>query len=296
MALTLTEGAKLSNNIVLQGVVETIVKESPVLQALPFIGVTGNALVYNQENSLAVAGFYNVGDTWQESTPSFTQLTATLAILGGDADVDNYLRQTRSNVQDIEAVVLELKAKAVRQTWEQQFVTGTTAAGGFAGLDTLIAGAPASQNLSAGTNGNTLTLALIDQLIDSVRPGKPDMLLMSRRSRRQLSQLVRAAGAFLETDVNAFGMWQERYNGIPVGVTDYISEAQTQGSSSVATTIYALQFGEGRVCGIQGGGGLQVDRVGELETKDAIRWRVKWYTSVAMFGTLCAGRLYGVTP
>jgi hypothetical protein len=41
---------------------------------------------------------------------------------------------------------------------------------------------------------------------------------------------------------------------------------------------------------------MTVDRIGELETKDAIRWRVKWYTSLAMFGTLCAGRLIGVTP
>ena len=296
MALTLAEGAKLSNNVVLQGVVETVVKESPVLQVLPFIDITGNALVYNQENTLATAGFFNVGDTWQESTPTFTQLTSTLAILGGDADVDNYLRQTRANVQDIEAVVLELKAKAVRQTWEQQFITGTTAAAGFNGLDAVIGGAPASQTISAGVNGNTLTLALIDQLVDAVKPGMPDMLLMSRRSRRQMTQLVRAAGAFLEGNVNSFGMWQERYNGIPIGVTDYISETQTQGSSSVATTIYALQFGEGRVCGIQGGGGMQVDRVGELETKDAIRWRIKWYTSLAMFGTLCAARLIGVTP
>jgi len=297
MALTLTEGAKLSNNVVLQGVVETIVRESPVLQVLPFIDITGNALVYNQENSLAVAGFFNVGDTWVESTPTFTQLSAVLAILGGDADIDNYLRTTRGNVQDLEAVVLELKAKAVRQTWEQTFITGSGVAGSFAGLDPLIAGAPASQTAVAGTgNGATLTLALIDQLVDSVRPGKPDMLLMSRRSRRQLSQLVRAAGAFFTTDVNEFGMWQERYNGIPIGVSDYISEAQTQGTSNVATTIYALQFGEGRVCGLQGGGGMTVDRIGELETKDAIRWRVKWYTSLAMFGTLCAARLQGVTP
>jgi HK97 family phage major capsid protein len=295
VALTLTEGAKLSNNVVLQGVVETIVKESPVLQTLPFVDITGNALVYNQENTLATAGFYAVGDTWQEGTPTFTQQQATLAILGGDADVDNYLRQTRSNVQDLEAVVLELKAKAVRQTWEQQFISGTTAANGFGGLDALIGAAPGSQTISAGTNGATLALSLLDQLIDTVRPGKPDMLLMSRRSRRQLTALVRAAGALIETHVNQFGMWQEFYNGIPVGVSDYISEAQTQGSSNVATTIYALQFGEGRVCGLQGGGGMQVERVGELETKDAIRWRIKWYTSVAMFGTLCAARLQGVT-
>src|SRR5690242_13012133 len=48
MALTLTEGAKLSNNVVLQGVVETIVKESPVLQALPFIEMSSNLLILDR--------------------------------------------------------------------------------------------------------------------------------------------------------------------------------------------------------------------------------------------------------
>ena len=47
MALTLNEGAKLSNDILLQGVVETIVKESPILQQLPFIEIVGNGLTYN---------------------------------------------------------------------------------------------------------------------------------------------------------------------------------------------------------------------------------------------------------
>jgi hypothetical protein len=40
MALTLTEAAKLSNDVVLQGVVETVVKESRVLDVLPFIEMT----------------------------------------------------------------------------------------------------------------------------------------------------------------------------------------------------------------------------------------------------------------
>jgi len=34
--------------------------------------------------------------------------------MGGDADVDNFLKATRSNVQDLEAAVVELKAKALR--------------------------------------------------------------------------------------------------------------------------------------------------------------------------------------
>jgi hypothetical protein len=48
MALTLAEAAKLSNDMLLQGVVETIVKDSPVLQQLPFIEIVGNGLTYNQ--------------------------------------------------------------------------------------------------------------------------------------------------------------------------------------------------------------------------------------------------------
>jgi len=52
MALTLNEAAKLSNDILLQGVVETIVKESPILQQLPFIEIVGNGLTYNQDTTI----------------------------------------------------------------------------------------------------------------------------------------------------------------------------------------------------------------------------------------------------
>jgi hypothetical protein len=52
MALTLAEASKLSNDILLQGVVETIVKESPILQVMPFIEIVGNGLTYNQEKTL----------------------------------------------------------------------------------------------------------------------------------------------------------------------------------------------------------------------------------------------------
>jgi len=41
MALTLAEAAKLSNDILLSGVVETIIKDSPILQRMPFIEIDG---------------------------------------------------------------------------------------------------------------------------------------------------------------------------------------------------------------------------------------------------------------
>jgi len=95
MALTLAEAAKLSNDVLLAGVIETITKDSPVLQRLPFIEIVGNGLTYNRENAAPTAAFFDVGDTWTESTPTFTQLTVTLKIMGGDADIDNFLITTR---------------------------------------------------------------------------------------------------------------------------------------------------------------------------------------------------------
>ena len=56
-ALTLTEGAKLTNDVLLEGVIETVVSESPILQRLPFIEIVGNGLTYNRENAAATAAF-----------------------------------------------------------------------------------------------------------------------------------------------------------------------------------------------------------------------------------------------
>jgi HK97 family phage major capsid protein len=295
MALTLAEAAKLSNDVVLQGVIETIIQDSPVLQALPFIEITGNGLTYNRENAAASAGFFAVGDTWNESTPTFTQVTATLSILGGDADIDNYLLTTRSNVQDLQSAVIRLKAKAVQQKFEDTFVNGDTAVDSksFDGIDKLAAGA---QAISMGANGATLTLAKLDELIDLIKGGQPDLLLMSKRTRRSLNSLARSSGTMLQTDRNDFGQMVQFYDGVPVGVSDYISDAKTVGTSNDCSTVYALQFGEGGVAGLTAPGGLEVETIGSLETKDATRTRVKWYVSVALFNTLKLAKLTGVRP
>jgi HK97 family phage major capsid protein len=295
VALTLAEASKLSNDVLLAGVIETIIKDSPILQALPFIEIVGNGLTYNRENAAATAAFYDVGDTWSESTPTFTQVTATLKIVGGDADIDNFLLATRSNLQDLEAAVVQLKAKAVQQKFEDTFVNGDTAGDpkSFDGIDKLT---DSGQTVSMGANGGSLTLAKLDELVDLIKRGKPDILLMSKRSRRSLNNLARTSGGFLETDRNEFGQMVQYYDGIPVGICDFISDAKTVGTSADCSTIYAVQLGEGALSGLTAPGGLQVERVGSLETKDASRTRVKWYVSLALFNTLKLAKLIGVRP
>ena len=295
MAITLAEASKLSNDVLLTGVIETIIKDSPILQSLPFIEIVGNGLTYNRENAAATAAFYDVADTWTESTPTFTQITTVLKIVGGDADIDNFLLSTRSNVQDLEAAVVQLKAKAVQQKFEDTFVNGDTSvdAKSFDGIDKLC---DAGQTVSMGTNGATLTLPKLDEVIDLVKGGKPDVLLMSKRTRRTLNNLARTSGGFLEADRNEFGQMVQFYDGIPVGICDYISDAKTVGTSNDCSTVYAVRLGEGALAGLTSPGGLQVERVGSLETKDATRTRIKWYCSMALFNTLKLSKLIGVRP
>jgi len=290
--------------MLLQGVVETIVKDSPILQRLPFIEIVGNGLTYNQEKTLPNIDFYDVGDTWAESTPTFEQITANLKIVGGDADVDNFLKATRSNVQDLETAVIELKAKALRDKFEDTFIYGDSSqnAKQFDGLKELIDTATASdQVIAMGATGATLTLAKLDELIDAIKGGKPNMLLMSRRSRRKINALVRAAGGMMDTDRDTWGNFVQLWDGVPTGVNDWILDThvlvdglETATTGGTCSTIYAIQFGEGALCGLTSPGFLQVEPIGSLENKDASRTRVKWYCSLALFSSIKAAALIGV--
>jgi len=304
MALTLAEASKLSNDVLLQGVVETIIKDSPILQRLPFVEIVGNSLTYNQEKTLPSIDFYDVGDTWAESTPTFEQKTTTLKIMGGDADIDNFIKATRSNVQDLEAAVIELKAKALKDKFEEAFIYGDSTVNSkqFDGLRKLVDTATESdQVIAMGATGATLTLDKLDELIDAVKGGKPHLLLMSRRSRRKINTLVRAAGAMMDADRDSWGNFIQLWDGIPAGVNDWILDThvlvdslETASTGGTCSTIYAIQFGEGALSGLTGPGLLQVEPIGSLENKDASRTRVKWYCSLALFSSVKVAALTGV--
>jgi hypothetical protein len=109
--------------------------------------------------------------------------------------------------------------------------------------------------------------------------------------------LRRASGNLLETDVDQFGRRALFYDGIPLVVDDFVPDTQTKGSSgAICSSIYAVKFGQGiGVMGLEHGG-IQIETIGELETKDATRRRIKWYTGLAVFSELGTARLEGILP
>lgn len=303
MALTLVEAAKLSNDQLKVGVIDTITTESLTMQLLPFIPILGNGLTYNRLNVAPTAAFYDPGDVWTEDTPTFTQATAALKILGGDSDVDNFLKATRSNIQDLEAETLIQKARAVRRKFEATFINGNTATGPkeFEGIDRLTV---AGQSLSMGINGATLSLAKLDEMIDLIRGGPASALIMSRRTRRSLEILIRASGTLMLLSQDAFGGRVGTYAGLPIAIDDNISDAQTVGTSVDCSTVYCVRFDPADgLCGIaseqiQGDPTsiINVETVGQLETKDATRHRVKMYAATVLFSNTAIAKLTGVRP
>ena len=293
MPLTLADAARLSQDVLVRGVIETLITESAVLRYLPFITLNGNSLRYNREVTLGDVQFYSVGDTWDESAMTTAEKEARLAILGGDADVDEFLQQTYSNVNNLRALVIEKKAKAMAFKFNATFFEGNSATNPeeFDGLKVLSAGA---RTINGGANGAVLALDKLDELIDMIKPGKPAVLFMSKRSRRKLSALRRASGNILETGTDAFGRRVTMYDGIPIEVDDNIPDNETLGTSVDCSSVYAVQFGfETGVCGLENGG-VQVVPIGNLETKDAWRTRLKWYVSLALFRDIALARLEGV--
>jgi hypothetical protein len=266
-----------------------------ILELLPFMDVTGTAVTYNRETTLPATNFFDVGDTWTEATPTFTQATAALKIMGGDADVDNFLQATYADPNDIEAEVIAARAKSIAYKFNETFVIGDTAvdAKSFDGLRKIIG--TGARSITMGTNGAALTLDKMDELGDMVKPGRPDAYLLSRRSRRKLSSLRRASGNLLETDRTDFGRRAIFYDGIPLIVDDNIPDNEVEGTSgAVCSSIYAIKFGQSEgVMGLEHGG-IAIEPLGELETKDATRHRIKWYASMAVFSELGVARLRGI--
>lgn len=318
-ALTLVEAAKLSRDDLQRGVIETFVQVSPILDRLPFIGVEGNAYKYNEEATLPGVEFRAVNAAYSESTGTFAQKSENIVDLGGDADVDLFIIKTRGDLNNQRAEQDRMKVKAISYKFQDTFFNGDVAvdANSFDGLKKRLTGA---QVIDAATNGLPIVgassndrqtfLDKLDETISSV-DGGVDALYMRRAIIYKILSAARREGgadwitqSFFEETGNPTVKRIPTYNGIPMldpgtkaDGTDIIPQTETQGSSSAASSIYAVRFGndlgDRAVTGLNNGG-VDVRDLGEQDSKPVMRTRVQFFCGLALFGSKGAARLRGV--
>jgi len=301
MALLRAEAEKLSNNQLIAGVIDQIIERDDLMAVLPFIGVNGKAYVYNRENTLGGAAWLDPNEAISESAATFTEVVAKLRILAGDVDVDKFLQSTMGDTNDQMAVQIAKKAKAVSREFHRTLAKGDATANTkeFDGLPVLAAAAGGTQTVTAGANGNALTLTMLDELVDSV-PNGPDVIVMRRGTIRAFRALLRATygtDAVMQQLEN-FGRPMLTHNGIPIIMNEFLAADEEQGTNEATASIYALRLNElDGLHGLYGGdnAGIVVENIGTVQNKDATRIRLKWYTGLALKSTRSIGRLKGVT-
>lgn len=310
MAISLAEAAVLSENDLQRGVIETFIWESVILDRIPLLGIEGNAYAYNSELTLPGAAFRAVNAGYTESTGTFVQTTETLSILGGDADVDTFIQQTRSDLNDQRAMQTRGKVKAAVATYQDTFFNGDNGTNPeeFDGLINRLTG---DQVVATDTNGLPIVgaddaarhafLDRLDAMLAEVRGGA-DALYMNRTVRALLKSAARRLG-FWDTQRDEFGRLVEYYNGIPMldpgddlAGNPILPQTETQGSSNVASSIYAVHWSpdenEDGVTALNNGG-IQVRDLGEIDSQPVYRTRIEFFCGLATWGK-GAARLTGV--
>jgi hypothetical protein len=299
MPLLRADAERLSNNQLVSGVIEEIIKRDAIYALLPFVGTNHKAYVYNREGTLPTINFADVNSALPEGAPTNTQVTVTLKILAHNVDIDKFLAGTMADTNNQVAEALAGAAKAVDMKFRDTLVNGDVTGDplSFDGIKRLVTGA---QTISAGTNGAALTFDMLDALCDQVLTGRPDALIMRYGTYRALKALMRQSGGMVpeQLKVREFNGTIPSYDGIPIVLSEYLPGNETQGSNSTTTSIYAARFNTtDGIHGIYGDptAGVVVEDLGTRESYDAWRYRLKWYVSLALKSTKSLARLSGIT-
>jgi hypothetical protein len=312
----------------MRGVVDWLVKESPLLGILPQKEIQGNSHKYNVSLTLPTAAWLTVGDQINEDTGTYEQRTTDIYTMVANSYTDKS-KILLNTTQDPESVDAALAAQSMAHEFEKTLIIGQTSVDTstkqFKGLLRIMAEFESSTTTdldgqlysSPETGNNTqfltehatsaaLTMKGMDALIDQVRPGKPDLLLMSRYARRKLNVLQRASGGgsgagLVFTESELFGKFMPSYDSIPIYVSDWLKDNYPNCASSVLsistydfdttrstdydnTIIFAMKLGEQGVMGLHAGQMVH-EREEFVEDYNAIANRYVWNT-----GLMCASK------
>lgn len=313
-SVTLLEAAKWGTDLLKKGVVETIIRESPILEQLPMITIQGNALKHMAEDTLPTVSYRSVNSTYSRDFGTDTEYFWGTTILGGEVFVDNYIVRTRGNLADVKARQYQKKAKAAALQFDWTFFKGDGTSNSFKGVNQLVTEGFGQEAHCAADSGNGGALALtdLDYAHDLLRTGTADAVLLNRYLRRNITYLARTSVtgvSLIDIGDDAFGRQIMQWNGIPLrivgdgppaqvpsGTSLILDFNESRGSSNVAASMYFVRYGADEfVSGLLGAGGsFEVTDFGETQAAPGHLGRIEFYPGVAIFNKYAVVRLDGI--
>lgn len=250
-----------------QMVIDTFIRESEVLELLPFANDVspngGSTLTYGyvQTKTPSQAAFRAIGKEYTASEATVEEKTVKLAIFGGSFEIDRIIKTIEGQLNNM-AFQLEQKIKAAVGVFHNAMINGDTAvtADGFDGLDKFLVGTAneinADKVIDLSTdemitaNASTFYEALTKLLNDT----SADAIMCNADMKTKIQTVARKLGYQTQTE-EAFGRKVTNIDGVRIidlGNTYDASGNKTPiikkvtrdvgGSQTGLTDIYAVKF------------------------------------------------------
>ena len=307
MSMTLSDAAVLSQDMLVKGIIETLIKESPILPRLSFQEVEGTAYTVTREDkdNMGTVHWRQVNGVWTESTAKYDEKNFHLMRLGEDAVVDNFLQQTQSDRYQLMAQQVQAKSRLMAHAFDEAAIYGNEDAYEPDGFHTMVDDNDSTFDVSVhcGTDatGGPLSIAKLEEAIDKMLVGPPTFALMNRTIRRRFDAYLRSKASY-QVERDEWGRRVTMYADFPILTSDHLLQteaisddaysAKTGGLTSSVFLVYASA--PDGVHGIQNKG-IQYETWDKLETADGGKTRIKWYVSLAQGSPYSVVRIDGIT-
>lgn len=202
---------------VAEKVIEMFLRESEVLQDLPFDNAVspsgGSTLVYGyiQEKLPSKAAFRAIGSEYTPSNATVKELNVLLKIFGGSFEIDRVLKSIESKIENMDRQVKQ-KIVAAVQLFHDTMINGDIASNslGFDGLDKMLVGTSTEFNTTSYIDLSTkATLEanaseFYEMLRNLINKTNADAILVNGDMKTKIETVARVLGYKTETE-EAFG-------------------------------------------------------------------------------------------
>ena len=326
MAINYAQVAKLENNPLRKGIITNLLRDSRVLEWMPFENVNSLSSVAVRWTNLPDVAFRKINTGYTASEGDVEQVYESVYGFGGDIEIDRVFDKLGNMIQDPKALQIDMKTKAMALYFNYYLIHGdhTADADGFEGLQVRIDNMPTSQKVRASSTTDILdptasagnARRFLDKWEEAhykANSGQVNVILMNQGLYygfgRALRYIGTSAGSLLDVTKDSFDREILTYKGakfVDMGLradqsTEIITNAETaEDGGTDATSVYFVSFGmDNGITGIQLSDMETYDPLdgGERETKPTKLIRIDWWCGLAGFGSYGATRLHNIeTP
>lgn len=315
MAYTLAKLAKLETDTLRRGVIMNLLRDSNLMEVLPFENVGSLKSVAVRWKNLPTVAFRRINEGYTPDEGDYEQVWESVYGFGGEIKFDRVFSKVTNTIVDPKVDQMSQKVKALALTFNDYFVNGdhATDEDGFEGLKKRVSLMPSRQSVyfagaAAAALDPTASTANARAFLDKweeawykCNRGQVNAIIMNEGTYYGFGRVLRYAnisgGTMLDMTQDSFDRQVVTYRGAPfidIGLkrdqtTEIITETETAGDAgSDATSVYFCSFNtEQGVSGIQLGEMDVYDPLngGEQETTPTTLMRIDWWVGLAGFGS-----------